>query len=93
MPKPSHILSFATDNEGQLFVHADASGLDYLIHSLTRIRRKLANGVCDHDHLRTDCWAGSELTEQAPEEGAQTIHHVKVYGRTPEWVQKHGLSA
>lgn len=92
MPKTEHILSFATDKEGQLFVHADAAGLDHLIRSLSHIRRKLGEGVCDHDHLMTDSWGGGELTERTLDEDAETIHHVKIYGWTSEWIQKHRLT-
>jgi hypothetical protein len=94
MPKPTHILTFTADREGgQVFIHADAAGLDYLIRSLSRIRKHLDNNVCEHDHLMTDAWGGSELTERGLENDAQTVHHVKIYGWTPEWVQKHGFLA
>jgi hypothetical protein len=94
MSKPDHVLSFATDKNGdQLFVHADARGLDLLIRSLTTIRQKLDADCCDHDHLMTDAWAGSELSERSLRDGVHTIHHVKIYGWTKEWSQKHGLSA
>jgi hypothetical protein len=93
MPKPDHVLSFATDQDGsQLFIHADANGLDYLIRSLTRIRRKLDEDVCDHDHLMTDAWAGSELSERSMPDAVHLIHHVKIYGWTPALIKKHGLS-
>jgi hypothetical protein len=92
MSKPEHILSFATDKEGQLFIHADAVGSDHLIGSLTRIRKKLDEHDCDHDHLMTDSWGGSELTERSLDD-AHTVHHVKIYGWTPQWIHKHGLSA
>jgi len=93
MPKTDHLLSFATDKDGQLFIHADIAGVDHLIRSLTHFRQKLHEGVCEHDHLMTEGWGGTGLTEQTLDKGAQTIHHVKIYGWTPEWVQKHGLSA
>ena len=94
MSKPDHVLSFATDKDGdQLFIHADAKGLDHLIRSLTRIRQKLDQDYCDHDHLMTDAWAGSELSERSMADGVHLIHHVKIYGWTKEWSQKHGLSA
>jgi hypothetical protein len=94
MPKPDHILSFATDKEGdELFIHADAKGLDHLIRSLTHIRRKMDEDVCDHDHLMTDAWGGTELSERSMAGGVHLIHHVKIYGWTPEWIQRHGLSA
>lgn len=94
MPTPDHILSFATDKEGdQVFIHADVAGLDHLIRSLSLIRQKVAGGSCDHDHMMTDAWGGCELTEFAPDAEAHTIHHVKLYGWTPEWIQKHGIFA
>ena len=94
MPVPDHILSFATDADGdQVFIHADDAGLDHLIRSLTHIRRKLDEDFCDHDHLMTDAWGGGELSERILDEGARLVHHVKIYGWTPEWVQKHHLRA
>ncbi len=92
MSKPKHILSFATDEDGdQVFIHADGPGLDHLIRSLTHIRQKVAEGHCEHDHMMTDAWGGNELTETVTEADAHTVHHVKIYGWTPEWVQKHGF--
>jgi hypothetical protein len=92
MSKPGHVLSFATDKDAsQLFIHADGVGLDVLIKSLTRLRTKLNDGSCDHDHLATDAWAGDELSEKSLTEGVHPIHHVKIYAWTPEWAQKHGL--
>ena len=94
MPKPDHILSFATDKDGdQLFIHADISGLEHLIRSLTHIRQKVAAGTCEHDHMMTDAWGGDELTERVPDADAQIVHHVRIYGWTPEWIQKHGFRA
>jgi hypothetical protein len=94
MSKPSHVLSFAADKDAsQLFIHADAVGLDVLIKSLARLRSKLNDGTCDHDHLATDAWAGDELTEKSLPEGVRAIHHVKIYAWTPEWSQKHGLTS
>jgi hypothetical protein len=50
-PEPDYTLSFATDADGdQVFIHADAKGLDARILSLTDIRRKLDENVCEHDH-------------------------------------------
>ena len=94
MPKPPYVLSFATDQErDQLFIHADAAGLDYLIRSLARIRQSIDANICDHDHLMTAAWGGSELTERGLDEGTRTVQHVKIYGWTPEWIQKHGFLA
>jgi len=94
MPTPDHVLSFATDKDGsQLFIHADAKGLERLIRSLTHIHQKLDDGVCDHDHLMTDAWAGSELSDRSLPDGVHIIHHVKIYGWTAECIRKHGLEA
>ena len=50
MPAPKHILSFATDNDGDpVFIHADVAGLDHLIRSLTHIREKIAAGACEQE--------------------------------------------
>ena len=92
MSKPDHILSFATDKDcDQIFIHADVLGLDHLIRSLTHIRQKVAAGICEHDHMMTDAWGGNELTETVTDADAHIVHHVKIYGWTPEWVQQHGL--
>lgn len=92
MSKPDYTLSFATDADGdQVFIHADAAGLDRLIRSLTRIRGRLDGGVCDHDHFMTDAWGGHELSGRTLGDEARLVHHVKIYGWTPEWIEKHGL--
>jgi len=92
MAKPDYTLSFATDADGdQVFIHADAGGLDHLIQSLTHIRRKLDENICDHDHLMTDAWGGHELSERTPEKDERLVHHVKIYGWTSEWIEKHHL--
>ncbi len=92
MAKPDYTLSFAIDADGdQVFIHADAAGLDQLIGTLTQIRRKLDDNECPHDHLMTDTWAGSELTERTLDDGSHLVHHVKIYGWTQEWIQKHHL--
>ena len=92
MSKPDYTLSFATDADGdQVFIHADAGGLDHLIRSLTHIRSKLDENICDHDHLMTDAWGGHELSERTAEGEERLVHHVKIYGWTPEWIEKHHL--
>ncbi len=55
-----HLLCFVTDDGGQLFIHADATGLDLLIKSLSNIRKKIDENDCDHDHLMTESWGGAE---------------------------------
>ena len=86
-----YILSFATDADGQLFLHADEKGLDLLIRRLTRLKEKVSSGDCEHEHLFTDEWQGDgDLTSKTIE--GKIIHHVTVYAWTAEWVTKHGLA-
>jgi len=62
-----------------------------IIRSLTHIRRKLDENICDHDHLMTDAWGGHELSERTLEKDERLVHHVKIYGWTPEWIEKRHL--
>jgi len=89
-----HVLSFSTDADGkQVFVHADAAGLDFLIHSLAQLRQRLTEGICDHDHLFTNEWSGNgDLSTKTLGECDRLVHHVKLFAWTPEWVAKHHLS-
>ena len=91
MPSPDYVLAFVRGEEGELFMHADAEGLSVLISSLERLRRAVERGECDHDHLMTPEWAGSELSEKKGIESGAVIHHLKIYGWTEEWAKKHGF--
>jgi hypothetical protein len=92
MAKPSYTLAVATDGKGQVMVHADAKGLATLIESLERLKKKVESGECDHDHLFTDAWAGSELSDKLGcEKEAALVHHLKIHGWTEEWAMKHGF--
>ena len=90
---PEHVLSFIGDAGGdQVFVHADAAGLDLLIHRLTRLRAHLDRGECEHEHLFTTAWTGAgDLSTRGVGEGEHVIQHVKIYAWTAEWVEKHHL--
>jgi hypothetical protein len=91
---PSHVLSFFTDADGdQVFMHADAAGLDFLIQRLSSLRTHLDRGECEHEHLFTSAWTGSgHLSTRGAGEGDHLVQHVKIYAWTSEWVQKHHLS-
>lgn len=93
MKYPEHVLSLITDDSGQAFLHADEKGLDILMAALQRLRGKIKEGKCDHDHLMTVAWAGDgELTEaKGCEREGQTVHHLKLYGWTDDWAKKHGF--
>ena len=92
MAKPDYLLAITTDLKGQVMVHADAKGLAALIECLERIKKKVQLGECDHDHLYTDAWAGSELSETSGcEKGFELVHHLKIHGWTEERATKHGF--
>lgn len=93
MKHPEHVLALFSDSEGQAFLHADDKGLEILITALQRLRRKIGEGQCDHDHLMTEAWAGDgELTDvPGCEKEGQLVQHLKIYGWTDEWAKKHGF--
>ena len=90
MPTDNHLLSVSTDTSGeQVFIHADAAGLDLLIHTLTRLRAKLSEGTSDHDHLMSEAWGSHELTPPLLAAGERAIQHVKLWAWTPEKTAEH----
>lgn len=92
MPESDEYLSFSIDAAGnQLFIHANAGGLDRLIRSLNHLRGELAQGVSDHDHLWTEAWAGNELSRPPLSDGERAIEHVKIWAWTPEKIHEHHL--
>ncbi len=90
MTNQEHVLALFSDNEGQVSLHADDKGLEILITALQRLRQKISETTCEHDHLITEAWGGSgELTEaQGCETEGQLVHHLKLYGWTDEWAKK-----
>ena len=89
MAEPDYLLSIATDASGeQGFLHADAAGLDHLIGSLQRLRKKLDSGASEHDHMMTDAWAGEELSTPRLADNERAVHHLKVWAWTPEKIRE-----
>lgn len=72
-------------------MHANREGLAKLIASLEQIKNNIEAGQCDHDHLMTDAWGGSELSESKGIQTGELVHHVEIFGWTEEWVKKHGF--
>lgn len=96
MVEKPKLLSVVTSQEGDtVYVHADLSGLKKLRTSIDSMISKLEVGECDHDHLRSEDWAGYELTttmlEQEKAEGCNQVHHVKFYAWNTDWKNKHDL--
>jgi hypothetical protein len=96
MTRPDYLLSITSSEEGDaITIHGDRAGLEHLRDAVDGLIKKLGGDQCDHEHLRTDAWAGHELTETmlAAErsEGHRTVHHLEIYGWNQEWKKKHGL--
>jgi hypothetical protein len=96
MEKPRHLLSVVTEADGEVvYVHADRAGLEHLRKTVDRLIRKLECGDCDHDHLHSPDWGGSELStsmvSQEEEDGCRSVHHIKIYAWNEEWKTKLGL--
>jgi hypothetical protein len=92
MKKDDHVLVLVVEDSNQLFLHADAKGLDMLIKSLELLRSKIDQGECDHDHMMTESWGEGSLTEDLGcETQGNIIHHLKIYAWTEEWAKKHGF--
>lgn len=87
-----HVLTLVVKDNNELFLHADGAGLDVLIKSLQDLRRSIDEGKCDHDHMLTESWGEGSLTESMGcEAEGHVIHHLKVFGWTDEWAEKHGF--
>ena len=84
------LFSVVANPEGDtVYVHADLSGLKKLRDSIGSMITKLEAGECDHDHLRSEDWAGNELTttmlKSEKNKGCNQVHHVKLYAWNAEW--------
>jgi hypothetical protein len=91
-----YLLSIVCGTDGdQVFIHADAEGLEHLAKSIKLLQNSLAKGNCDHDHLVSESWGSYELSESMLDNerkaGARQVHHVKIYAWPEEWRRKYGL--
>jgi hypothetical protein len=91
MTKPKHVLAFVSRGDGELIVHADARGLEVLANTISCVQAKLRKGECEHEHLMTDAWAGSELSEKIGSTPGALIHHVRLCGWTDAKAAELGL--
>lgn len=92
--KKDYLLSIVSDQESQVVVYGDLSGIRYLIKKLKRIEQSLEDDECSHEHLMTESWGGDELTEtkiKNQENEKEQVHHLKIYGWNNEWKNKHEL--
>ena len=96
MTEKPKLLSATTNEDGDVVsIHADLSGLKKLQDSISYMITKLEKDTCDHDHLRSEDWAGYELTttmlDSEQSKGNKQVHHIKLYAWTDEWKNKHEL--
>ena len=73
------MLTIESDDDGTVFIHGDAAGLQGLADRLNRLVAATPEGTFDHAHLMTPSWAGNELSEQRRHPAARLVHHVKLY--------------
>ena len=91
MNPPSYALAFVRGEQGELFVHADPSGLALLIAALQQLKQNAEAGICEHTHLMTPACGGTALSEPRGYETGELIHHVKLYGWPRDWATRHGF--
>jgi len=71
------ILTFELSADGDYIdVHMNRQGLEDLVLYLTRLRD--SSELPTHDHLMTNSWAGTELTEEAQGADAKLINQVNL---------------
>ena len=64
-------------------IAGDPTALRDLSERLLRLASSAEVGSLDHDHLRSNAWAGHELSDLPnPRTGASAhvVYHVKIYG-------------
>lgn len=96
MIKKPKLLSATTTPDGDVvYIHADLSGLKKLQETINSMIENLESDTCDHDHLRSEDWAGYELTTTMLEyerlNKCKQVHHIKLYAWNEESKVKHGL--
>jgi len=90
-----HLLALVADpDDGQVHLHADLGGVDFLIGELEKIKKQLLAEECPHTHLFSEEWGGGELSVSTMLDNRQglPVHHLKVFGWNEEWVEKHGFT-
>jgi hypothetical protein len=96
MKRPAYLLSVTTAKSGDVVtIHGDRAGLAVLRDRVNELLVKLEREECDHEHLRSPDWAGSELTTtmlaDERQSGHSTVHHLELFAWSAEWRAKHGL--
>lgn len=92
------MLSIVVNPEGDvLHIHGDAAGLLQLEREVRRLRELAERDECEDGHLFSSAWGGGDLTETMLENeragGWHQVHHLKLFGWSAEWSERHGLSS
>ena len=90
MSNPSHVLCVVS-KANEVFIHADKDGLTSLIETITSLRDDLEKGVCEHEHLMSEEWAGAQLSILTGTQEGALVNHVKICAWTEEWIVKNGF--
>jgi|GEM_PF-686621 len=92
--EPDHLIGAVSDpSGGEVHLHLDQKGIDYLVETLSGLKVNLTSNKCDHAHLFSPAWAGNELSTIHISKGEQRVNHIKIYVWTPEWVANNNLKA
>ena len=62
-----------------LEIHADLKGLRELCSTLSRLIESSEKTGTNHDHLMTEDWGGSELSNEKLGDTSTLVHHVKIF--------------
>ena len=56
-------------------IHIDREGVDLLVERLSKLKEHSGQ---EHDHLMTESWGGSELTEEKQGAENELINHLRI---------------
>ncbi len=96
MHEKPKLLSVITEPSGDIVkIHTDLSGLIKLRATIDGLISSIEKGECDHAHLRSEDWAGFELTtsmlDSDKSKSSNQVHNLEIMAWTTEWKNKHQL--
>jgi hypothetical protein len=69
----------AADDDAVVILYLDESDIPFLIQQLTRL---LQDERCDHIHLFSEPWGGSDLSGSKITEEGHPIQHIKIMSKS-----------
>ena len=67
---------YGNSSPGVLNIHLNPEGAQEMIEILQRLLR---SGLNEHDHLMTQSWGGTELTEDKQDDATTLVNQVNVF--------------